>query len=248
MTLNALMQRFAAIYGVRNAFLTGLPQKVNLLFISTTDVQNVIRRARRDDLLAVSYARLFSRVGCIVEHFRGGLPLTQAMMEKFPSVGCAYCHTKPCTCGETRPDPSVLPSNPEQADWTLADWSKHMSDVYGERNRRKGIDYVMGRLTNEIGELLSLAMRLPELEGNQEQTLHEFSLELADVISWIMTSANVLSVDLEQAVARRYKNGCTSCQAIPCTCAHFSRRQVSWDTLSGEAVDVAVPSEQLPRE
>lgn len=248
LTLHQLMRCFSQIYGVRNAFLSGLPEKVNLLFISVTDVQNILRRNPRPDLLRIAHARLVARVGCIVDHFHDGLPLTDAMMRKFPAAGCAYCHTKPCTCGETRPEPSLLAYDPVQYEWTLNQWTSHMDAVYGDRNRRKGEDYVLQRLTNELGELLSLALRLPADDRDQADILNEFADELADVLSWIMTSSNVLGLDLGESVASRYHRGCTSCHMTPCRCMRFSRRQVSWDKITVETLPPDAPSEHLPRD
>ena len=53
-------------------------------------------------------------------------------------------------------------------------------------------------LTEEIGELAT-ALR----SGSHE----ERSLEFADVLAWLATIANVVDVDLEEAVARKYAAG-----------------------------------------
>jgi NTP pyrophosphatase (non-canonical NTP hydrolase) len=43
-------------------------------------------------------------------------------------------------------------------------------------------------------------------------------LEFADVLAWLATIANVVDVDLEQAIAKKYGQGCPGCGQISCTC------------------------------
>jgi hypothetical protein len=51
--------------------------------------------------------------------------------------------------------------------------------------------------------------------GTHEERLGEF----ADVIAWLTTMANVVGVDLTEAVARKYGSGCPGCNQFICTCA-----------------------------
>ncbi|MFN7814293.1 MAG: MazG nucleotide pyrophosphohydrolase domain-containing protein, partial [Planctomycetia bacterium] len=46
----------------------------------------------------------------------------------------------------------------------------------------------------------------------------ERSREFADVLAWLATIANVVDVDLEEAVARKYGAGCPGCGRLACTC------------------------------
>jgi NTP pyrophosphatase (non-canonical NTP hydrolase) len=41
--------------------------------------------------------------------------------------------------------------------------------------------------------------------------------EFADVLAWLATLANLLSIDLQEA-AVVYANGCPKCQSTPCAC------------------------------
>jgi len=38
------------------------------------------------------------------------------------------------------------------------------------------------------------------------------------VLAWLATIANVVGVDLEEAVARKYGAGCPGCGQAACTC------------------------------
>ena len=49
-------------------------------------------------------------------------------------------------------------------------------------------------------------------------THDEQALEFADVLAWLATIANVVGVDLEDAVARKYGSGCPGCGRLACIC------------------------------
>jgi len=42
--------------------------------------------------------------------------------------------------------------------------------------------------------------------------------ELADVIAWLASLANILDIDLEKAMLRKYDNCCPRCRSSPCKC------------------------------
>ena len=49
-------------------------------------------------------------------------------------------------------------------------------------------------------------------------THEEQTLEFADVLAWLATIANVVGVDLDEAVRRKYGTGCPGCGQFACTC------------------------------
>ena len=61
----------------------------------------------------------------------------------------------------------------------------------------------------EIGELAA-ALR----SDDQESKLEEF----ADVLAWLATIANVAGVDLNEAISRKYGDGCPGCNQFVCVC------------------------------
>jgi NTP pyrophosphatase (non-canonical NTP hydrolase) len=83
-----------------------------------------------------------------------------------------------------------------------------MHSVYRDRDAARGTDATFRWLTEEIGEL-ARAMR----RGDRANLAHEFG----DVLPWLASLANLLEVDLEEAVAR-YANGCPKCGLTPCDC------------------------------
>ncbi|MDX1962745.1 MAG: MazG nucleotide pyrophosphohydrolase domain-containing protein [Pirellulales bacterium] len=81
--------------------------------------------------------------------------------------------------------------------------------MYLEKDLARGVDGTFMWLMEEIGELAS-ALR----NGTHEERLGEF----ADVIAWLTTIANVVGVDLTEAVFRKYGAGCPGCGLFVCTC------------------------------
>lgn len=83
-----------------------------------------------------------------------------------------------------------------------------MEDLYGARDRARGVDATVAWLTEELGEL-ARAVR----KGGEAERLHE----LGDVLAWLASLANQLGLSLTEAVAR-YGAGCPKCGASPCAC------------------------------
>lgn len=83
-----------------------------------------------------------------------------------------------------------------------------MGDIYAGRDVARGVDATFRWLTEEVGELARA------IRGKDPNELaHEFG----DVLAWTASLANLLDVDLEDAIAR-YANGCPKCGHTPCEC------------------------------
>jgi len=85
-----------------------------------------------------------------------------------------------------------------------------ISQMYLEKDLARGVDGTFMWFMEEVGELAS-ALR----SGTHEERLGEF----ADVIAWLTTMANVVGVDLAEAVSLKYGSGCPGCNQFQCTCA-----------------------------
>jgi NTP pyrophosphatase (non-canonical NTP hydrolase) len=93
---------------------------------------------------------------------------------------------------------------------SIRDFQELIRKMYLEKDIARGVDGTFMWFMEEVGELAS-ALR----NGTREQRLGEF----ADVIAWLTTMANVVGVDLTEAVARKYGSGCPGCNQFVCTCA-----------------------------
>jgi NTP pyrophosphatase (non-canonical NTP hydrolase) len=92
---------------------------------------------------------------------------------------------------------------------TISAFQKLIFEMYGEKDAARGDAATFLWLAEEFGELAT-ALR----SGTQE----ELALEMADVLAWLVTLANIRGIDLEAATLRKYGQSCPGCHQIPCTC------------------------------
>ena len=92
---------------------------------------------------------------------------------------------------------------------TLGSLQGRMKALYGLKDEARGDSATFLWLAEEFGELAT-ALR----SGTHE----ELALEMADVLAWLATLANIRGVDLDAAVLAKYGDGCPGCSAIPCAC------------------------------
>lgn len=91
----------------------------------------------------------------------------------------------------------------------LADFQRRIRQMYHEKDVQRGVDGTFMWLMEEVGELAA-ALR----DGSHEDRLEEF----ADVLAWLTTIANVVGVDLSEALLRKYGSGCPGCGQLVCVC------------------------------
>ncbi len=92
---------------------------------------------------------------------------------------------------------------------SLSDFQQLIHKMYFNKDDARGIDGTFMWLMEEVGELAA-ALR----SGTVDDKMEEF----ADVLAWLTTIANVAGVDLSQAVAKKYGEGCPGCQRFVCVC------------------------------
>ncbi len=97
----------------------------------------------------------------------------------------------------------------QKPDIALREFQQLIRDMYLRKDVARGVDGTFMWLMEEVGELAA-ALR----EGSHEQRVEEF----ADVLAWLTTIANVVEVDLSDAVRRKYGDGCPGCGHLICTC------------------------------
>ena len=92
---------------------------------------------------------------------------------------------------------------------SLQDFQELIRRMYLEKDLARGVDGTFMWLMEEVGELAA-ALR----EGTPEEQAAEF----ADVLAWLTTIANVVDVDLAEAVRKKYGAGCPGCGQLVCRC------------------------------
>ncbi|MCX8204249.1 MAG: nucleotide pyrophosphohydrolase [Candidatus Nezhaarchaeota archaeon] len=81
--------------------------------------------------------------------------------------------------------------------------------IYWHKDEPRGVERNFIHLVEEIGELGKAIM------GGDVDSIKS---ELADSLAWLVTMANVLHVDLEEAAASKYRNVCPKCGCPACCC------------------------------
>jgi len=84
-----------------------------------------------------------------------------------------------------------------------------MKQLYYDRDSSCDFSIVILKLLEEIGEFSDAIVR-----GD----IAKQSEELADVLAWLLSIANLLGIDAEAAFASKYPDYCIKCGSSPCSC------------------------------
>lgn len=90
----------------------------------------------------------------------------------------------------------------------LGELQTQMNNLYGPKDRERGLAATVAWLAEEVGELAQVVRK-----GTRQQQEHE----IGDVLAWLASLANQLGVSLEASV-ERWTSGCPHCAATPCQC------------------------------
>ncbi len=93
--------------------------------------------------------------------------------------------------------------------FTIGAVQRRIRELYGAKDAARGDAATFLWLAEEFGELAT-ALR--------NGTTEELAGEMADVLAWLVTLANIRGVDLEAAVWQKYGLGCPGCGQVPCAC------------------------------
>ena len=93
----------------------------------------------------------------------------------------------------------------------ISEFQKLIKTLYFEQDQKRGLLKTFAWLVEEIGELAHI-LKNQEIESNKA------SEELADIIAWATSLANLLEIDLEYALFKKYPNMCVKCEYNPCIC------------------------------
>jgi NTP pyrophosphatase (non-canonical NTP hydrolase) len=85
-----------------------------------------------------------------------------------------------------------------------------MRRIYLERDKERGVHRTLLRTFQELAELSEAILK--------EKDEAAISDEMADVFAWICSLANLLDVDLADALFAKYSDVCSRCKKAPCVC------------------------------
>jgi NTP pyrophosphatase (non-canonical NTP hydrolase) len=98
---------------------------------------------------------------------------------------------------------------PAEKEIGVARFQRLIADQFLERDRARGLASNFAWLAEEVGEV-ARAIRSGERRALEE--------ELADVVAWTASLANVAGIDLAGALIAKYGAGCPRCGSTPCRC------------------------------
>ena len=91
----------------------------------------------------------------------------------------------------------------------IAEFQDLIHRTYHDRDKKRGLDLNFIWLMEEVGELAE-GVRLRDQASMKE--------EVADVLAWLCTVADLAGIDVQEAALAKYGKGCPRCGASPCQC------------------------------
>ena len=118
------------------------------------------------------------------------------------------------------PNPSNRDAQPDDrvTDVSLKDFQRLIRNMYLEKDVARGVPGTFMWLMEEIGELSSALRETCAGQSDGPELRANLAAEFADVLAWLTTIANVVDVDLAQAVRDKYGAGCPGCKQLVCVC------------------------------
>lgn len=100
----------------------------------------------------------------------------------------------------------------------ISEFQELMKALYFDRDKGRGFSKIFLWIVEEIGELAEALRKYQELNEPREVLKKNVEMEIADVVAWVASLANVLEIDLETALFEKYPNFCPKCRENPCNC------------------------------
>lgn len=91
----------------------------------------------------------------------------------------------------------------------IREFQDSIRQIYFVRDAKRGSDRTFLWFLEEVGEL-TRSYRREEKEN--------IGPEMADVLAWLASMANLLGVDLQEELLKKYPRTCSLCRANPCIC------------------------------
>ena len=110
----------------------------------------------------------------------------------------------------------------------LRDFQNLIRKMYFEKDVARGVSGTYMWLAEELGELASDLRKVEQLrqsdpadvesQNKLKEVEANLKTEFADVIAWLVTIANIVDVDLVDALNEKYGKGCPGCGNFVCDC------------------------------
>jgi len=93
----------------------------------------------------------------------------------------------------------------------ISEFQNLIKDLYFKADQNRGIDKTFIWLIEEMGEFARILR-------SKDISITDASEELSDIIAWTSSLANLLNIDLESAISKKYPGVCVKCKSNPCVC------------------------------
>ena len=102
----------------------------------------------------------------------------------------------------------------------ISEFQELMKELYFNRDSKRGLNSTFLWFIEEIGEFAeALRHNLTEIDGiDYKKAKLRIEEEMADILAWLSSLANLLNIDLQNAVREKYPNICKKCGFKPCRC------------------------------
>ncbi len=91
----------------------------------------------------------------------------------------------------------------------IREFQRLIGELYLDRDVKRGREKTMLWIVEEVGELAE-AVRKNDVKAIGE--------EMADVLAWLVSLANLYGIDLEEEAKKKYPGYCVKCGKKPCEC------------------------------
>jgi len=91
----------------------------------------------------------------------------------------------------------------------IHEFQEMMRRIYFHRDSKRGTTRTYNWLVDEVKELE---------DAIRKQDRNAVMDELADVLAWLASLANVVGIDIEKAAMSKYDGKCPKCHKSPCQC------------------------------
>lgn len=183
------------------------------------------QEARLREFLAKSIAWYFALVQKL-----GIDDVETLLFDKYPYC-CPYCLAVPCGCPAQRPALNLdelhmkVNTNASLKPRTFDDWQQMFNKIYVKRNSLLEGPELMGKLLEEIGELIE-SIRIHRNDSSNVNWRNE----LADMFAWIIGATNYVNsnftgvvkqpISVGRVTFEKYPNKCSTCEHNPCDCKY----------------------------
>ena len=209
--IDAFQDMLFSIYGPINHE-RGLGNILSQIFIHIASLLKIAGQGGQPGIATSATAEVFGWLMAFTSlHKRDA---SEVILGKYAG-NCPKCTRTPCACTDETRKKEVLWRKPSDGKRLrlIADFQQMFGQVYPD-NVKMGLPAICDRMIMELAELVEVENKHPD---DADRDAHLLS-ELADCYAWTFAAANMLHMDVTQALNARYPGKCRRCGEKKCKC------------------------------